>query len=282
MKYFTSNYIFVYNSRIHYIAGGRGEGPPLIMIHGLGGSWTNWSLSLPFFIESYRCFALDLLGFGSSDKPDIFYSIPFYTDLIKGFMEALHIEIGVLIGHSMGGHIALDFALRYPSSLGCVILVNPYGAHHPNPVKQFLLRLVSDKKGGIRFINDLTIRLAIERLFYRRGSTCKEMVKFYRDLSRSSQREALSRAFTRTAKSMLTYSLRHKLHDIKIPALIIAGKNDRVIPPRDTIYMRQSIPHAKLVTLDACGHMAHLERPEVFAKLVLDFLQSEALFESRP
>lgn len=278
MKHFISNYIFLYNSRIHYVAGGQGEGPPLIMIHGLGGSWTNWSLSLPLFIESYRCFALDLLGFGSSDKPDIFYSIPFYTDLIKGFMEALHIERGVLIGHSMGGHIALDFTLRYPNSLRCMILVNPYGAHRPNPLKQFLLWLVSKKRGGIRFINDLTIRLAIERLFYRKNPTCEEMVQFYRDLIKSSQREPLSRAFTRTAKSMLTCSLRHKLHDIKIPALIIAGRNDRVIPAKDTIYMRQGIPHAKLVILDDCGHMAHLERPKVFAKLVLDFLQSEVPF----
>lgn len=274
MCHWASNHVYLYDSKVHYVVGGKDNGSPLIMIHGLGGSWTNWDLSLPYLMGRHRCLVLDLLGFGSSDKPDIPYSIPFYTDLTKSFMEALHIDTAVLIGHSMGGHVILDFCIKYPGRTGCVVLVSPYGGHRPNLLKQLLLHLVTNKREDMRFINDVTIRLAIERLFYRKDSTCKQMVEFYSALSKAPDRKAFSRAFIRTARNILSYSLRHKLSQIDIPALIIAGRNDRVIPLKDVIYMERNIRYSKLVVLNHCGHMPQLEKPEVFARLVLDFLSS--------
>ncbi len=272
MYHWASNHIYLYDSKVHYVAGGKDNGSSLIMIHGLGGSWTNWALSLPYLMERHRCLALDLLGFGSSDKSDLPYSIPFYTDLIKSFMEALYIDTAVLIGHSMGGHIILDFCIKYPIRASCVVLVSPYGGHRPNFLKQLLLQLVTNKREDLRFINDVTVRLAIERLFYRKDSTCKQMVEHYSTLSKSPERRAFSRAFTRTARNILSYSLRHKLNQIDIPALIIAGRNDRVIPLKDVIYMERNIRYSKLVVMNHCGHIPQLEKPEIFARLVLDFL----------
>ncbi len=273
----SSNYVSLHELRIHYVEAGQPKGTAVIMIHGLGGSWTNWSLCLPFLMGSYRCIALDLPGFGLSDKPDMSYSIPSYSSIIKEFTQALSIDRAIFVGHSMGGQVVLDFVLSYQDSVISAILVGPYGVQRPSCIRKLLLRFLTKKGEDIRFVNDFTLRLAIERLFHRRGGACEEMVQFYQRLSKSSGKEAFGRAFTRAAKGALSYALRGKLHDVKVPVLIVYGRNDRVIPLEHVLYMEHHIPGAKVARLDGCGHMPQIEKPGRFATLVLDFLQSERL-----
>jgi 2-hydroxy-6-oxonona-2,4-dienedioate hydrolase len=280
VKSTCSNYVFLHELKIHYVEAGQPKYPPVIMIHGLGGLWANWSLCLPFLMGSYRCIALDLPGFGLSDKPDMSYSIPSYRNVIKGFMQTLSIDRAVFVGHSMGGQVALDFVLSYPDRVICAILVSPYGVQRPSYIRKLLLQFLTTKKEDIRFVNDFTLRLVIERLFYRRGGACEEMVQFYQRLSKSSEKEAFGRAFTRAAKGALSYTLRGRLQDLKTPVFIVYGRNDRVIPLEHVLYMKYHIPAAKVATLNGCGHMPQIERPRRFATLVLDFLQSQRLISS--
>ena len=121
-----SEFVTVGPYRVHYFVGGHGI--PLLLIHGLGSRSEDWTPEMPDYAgKGFRVYAIDLLGCGRTDHPDIAYTIQQQTDLIHGFLDAVHVQQADVIGWSMGGWIALQFALQHPASVRRLVVMDSAG-----------------------------------------------------------------------------------------------------------------------------------------------------------
>ena len=116
--------------RIHYYTGG--DGPPVVLIHGLASRGEDWTSFLPTLTPRHRVYALDLLGYGGSDKPrNADYSIALETEVVRGFLDSLHIARADVVGVSMGGWIALKLAAEHPERVRKLVLIDSAGFSFP-------------------------------------------------------------------------------------------------------------------------------------------------------
>ena len=110
---------------VHFVEAGKG--PPILFLHGLGGSWRDWSANLPTFAANYRVMAIDFPGFGESDKPEVHYSIEWLTEMVEKFLQEQEIDLVNLVGHSMGGVVALNLASLPKSRVRKLAITNAVG-----------------------------------------------------------------------------------------------------------------------------------------------------------
>jgi 3-oxoadipate enol-lactonase len=218
----------------------HGEGEPLVLIPGLATDVSEYQRIIAALTERHQVIALDNRGAGRSDKPDVPYSIEIMAGDTAGLLNALGIKQAHVLGASMGGRIALALALQHPDSVKSLILVST-GATVPPPT----LRR--------RLLVDLLPRL---RLF--RG-TRKHPQPYY--------------AFARQRDASRGYDCTDRLHDIRVPALILHGTNDRSAPLRLAQDMQARIPNAKLITFPG-GHIFFFLRSQQVTAAVAAFLSS--------
>ena len=252
---------------IHYLIAGPAGAPRVVFVHGLGGSYETWSLNLPAFAEHFRICALDLVGAGSSDKPDIDYSIPSMADFLARFLDALdedwqHVSI---IGHSLGGAIALAFASRYPERVEHLVLVDSAGLGlEINGEVLDLIRAESSVEG---------IRKELAYFFAHQGLVQQALVEqLYQQRLQPGAREALlattDAAFGGNHQHI---DLREILAALNTKALLVWGSEDSVIP----VAHAQQASHAvgsRVQVIEACGHCPHIEQAEAFNQLATTFL----------
>lgn len=115
------------NLRVRYLDRNK-NGTPLLLLHGLGGSLESWTNNISFLSTKFRVIALDLPGFGMSDKPKIHYSINFYVSFLEKFTKSIKLGHFFIIGSSLGGHIAVEFTIRNRKMVNKIILVSPAGS----------------------------------------------------------------------------------------------------------------------------------------------------------
>lgn len=115
------------NLRVRYLDRNK-NGTPLLLLHGLGGSLESWTNNISFLSTKFRVIALDLPGFGMSDKPKIDYSINFYLSFLEKFIKKIKLSRFFIIGSSLGGHIAVEFTIRNRKMVNKIILVSPAGS----------------------------------------------------------------------------------------------------------------------------------------------------------
>ena len=254
-----SKFVKVGPYRVHYFVGGNG--PPLLLIHGLGSRSEDWTPEMPDYAKTYRVYALDLLGCGRTDHPDIAYTIQQQTDLIEGFTEALHLPKMNVIGWSMGGWIALDFAIEHPEKVD---------------------RLVVMDSAGLSFKTNLTPQVFEPRTVPQLKQLEELLVPHPRDLPAFFDRALLRamqknfRVVHRTVDSMLTGKdlLDSKLRQIKMPVLIVWGEQDALVPTSVALRMHQAIPQSVLQIYSGCGHIGPAICSSRIVPHVVDFLHS--------
>jgi pimeloyl-ACP methyl ester carboxylesterase len=262
--------------RTRYWAKGD-QGTPLILIHGLGGFAENWVYNMGPFSQHYRTYALDLLGFGQTDKTPLVHDMRFLVRFIHDFMVTLHIEKASLIGNSMGGGLALQLAVDYPAMVEKLVLVDNAGMGR-EVCSDFKLCSLPVLNGLILSFGKNDPSRMLKMLAYEPSVFTPEFKEL---MSKYSSSPAAVKALLSTIsasinilgqKGKITRPLRENLHTIKSPTLIVWGKNDRVIPVAHAQIAVKSIPGARLELFDKCGHIAMYEHPDKFNKLVLDFL----------
>lgn len=229
----------------------------------------------PLAAAGYRVMAVDLPGFGYSDKPGG-YTMQSYVDFVEAWLDLHCVERAALVGNSMGGAIATAFAALKPERTGAAVLVDPGGFGRE---VTWLLRLA-----GLRVVRLLPRRLSRRQV--RRG-----LRRVVADRSRIEEEDverivALDRlpgtrdAFLEIARSAI--GLRGVRADqgvagvaprISAPTLVVWGDRDRIIPPSHAQVAAEAIPGARLAILDGCGHCPQLEDPERFTEVVLGFLR---------
>jgi pimeloyl-ACP methyl ester carboxylesterase len=271
-----SQFITVGGVRVHYQeAGPSSSAPPIILIHGYTASTLVWSeVLLPIAEEGFRVIALDLMGFGFSEKPrDGDYAIEGHARIVMGLMDELGIERATLVGSSYGGAIAATCALDYADRVERLVLV---GAVSNDDIKRRpLLRLAaSPVVGELLSPLMLDLRWMIKRHL---KSNCVNNAGWFDDERIAAYHTPLRAADTqRAALSMLrswsAERITREAHLITQPTLIIWGEHDAEIPLRDGERLQQEIPGARLVVFRRCGHLPQEEYPSEFTRLVTEFV----------
>ena len=265
--------------RIHYAdlpAHGPEVGPPLLWIHGLGGWLRNWAPNvLHFTALGYRCIALDLPGFGDSDKPNAPYDAPYFRSVLGDVLDALEVPRATCIGNSMGGMVSLAMAIRNPERVDRLVLVDAAGVHAlartAVRVTVDLTRAILRHGGRVDRIMDTMRTWVFEQESPALLAELRlEFSKYEHEDGRARRRRA--RSYTRALWKIMRTDLRPWLPTINAPTLVVQGKQDRLVPFEAASIMHREIPEAKLAAFDQVGHCPQLEIPEKFNARVEEFL----------
>jgi pimeloyl-ACP methyl ester carboxylesterase len=259
-----------------------GEGPVVLLIHGITGDSRQWSQVIPQLADRYTVLAPDLLGHGESAKPRGDYSLGAYAVSLRDLLIVLGHRRATVVGHSLGGGIAMQFSYEYPVFCERLVLVDSGGLGpevHPLlraatlPGSELLLPLLAHSR--LHAVGE-AIGLALGRMGLELGHDLAEVTRGYASLSDAEAR----RAFLHTLRSVIdragqrvTATDRLYLAQM-IPTLIIWGCRDPLIPVEHASVAHRAVPGSRLELFDDAGHFPHLERPVRFARVLIDFIES--------
>jgi 2-hydroxy-6-oxonona-2,4-dienedioate hydrolase len=238
-----------------------GAGSALVLLHGIGGDADDWAFCLDALSQSHRVVALDLLGFGRSDKPHIDYSIAGFVEVLERFLLALGIERAALMGNSMGGWIAASFALQFPAMVDKLVLLDAAGLWGNTVALPIDLRLSTRQH----------LRQVFEFLFHDKSLVTDDLV----DLA---YRQHLERGDGYTIHNLLQHLpdgrewLDKNIAALKLPTLIVWGEQDAMMPVATAHNFQKLISGSQLEVIAECGHLPALEKPAELVRLVLSFL----------
>jgi len=269
-------HVIVSGQRIHYIEKGSKSAPALILLHGLMDSTNAWKEVFDDLSKKFHVLAPDLPGHGYSEKrSDFSMSLPDQAAMVAGFMTALKIKSCRLIGHSMGGGIAILVASRYPKRIEKLVLVCPTCYPFRTPLK--------GKLGMLPHIGPLVVNYIYSRKLltdYVRNdvysdpanATQEEIDIMYAHFDSPEGRSAAQRAMVAIDNPAW---MAEDIKKIKASSLIVWGDRDNLVPVSLSYRLEADIPDSKLHIIDRCGHMVINEQTDEFQKLIVDFLKSK-------
>jgi len=277
---FSLRHIDLHGNQVGYRM--AGQGPAVVLVHGLALSSTTWRYVMPTLAERFTVVAPDLLGHGKSGKPRGDYSLGAYASGIRDLLVALDIERATFVGHSLGGGIAMQLGYQFPERCERLVLVASGGL---GKEVNGLLRAVT--LPGAEYVLPVILapwlRLRAEavggwlnKLGWRPGPTFGEVWRSYTNLTD----RAGQQAFVHTVRSVIDVSgqrvsARDRLYlATKVPTLIVWGEDDGVIPVEHAFATHEAIPGSRLEVLPHAGHFLPFEQPEWFTAVLLDFLDS--------
>lgn len=252
---------------------GPGATQPLLFLHGLGGNYGTWQVALGSLAENHRVVALDLPGHGKSAKPDpstADYSLSGLTDAVKHAIAALKPTKPIVVGHSLGGAIALQLALDLGDQIGGLVLINSAGLG--KEIGAELLRLMANEPGAETSRGLLALFYQDQSLVTDRGVNDMAQTQLA-DGAWPAQQAAANAAFDNHGQR---FDLPKHLRDVKLPVLIIWGERDRVIPLAHAASALNKLPDATLRLVAGVGHVPQVEAPDVVATAIDRFAKSLA------
>lgn len=256
---------------IHFQEAGRGE--PLLLLHGLGAWSYSFRHNLPALARRYRALALDLPGFGFSDRPaEGDYTVGGQARAVGAFMDALRIPSATVLGHSMGGAVALHLAAAEPQRVRRLILVDSatteFASWWRRPLTAVTLPLFSIGF-ALGVLQRPVYRFLLSTGVYDPSGLTEEALDNYVLPTRlPGTRLVLPRVLWHLQLQGLP-----ELRRVRQPALILWGSHDRWLPPRGARWLQARLPHAELVVMDRVGHLPLEECPAESNRLLLEWLQ---------
>jgi pimeloyl-ACP methyl ester carboxylesterase len=272
----SKNFITINSHKINYID--RGVGIPLVFIHGYGASIYSWRKNLPILSKYYRVCALDLLGFGFSDKPlNEDYSVNAYMKLIIQFMNALKIKKAVLIGHSLGGGIAVLTALKYPKRVKGLILIDAeaYAISPPLMLRVAQLPVITSIIHHI--IGKWAIDISLKRSFYDQTFVTDELIENYYRPFRTNNGKIAPVKVLQAIDFEKMGAISKDYGKINKRTLIIWGKNDKISNVRLAYRLRKDIRKSVLKIIPESGHLVQEEKPEEVNKAIINFVKKRIM-----
>jgi len=268
----TGEFIRISSHQIRYFE--AGSGTPLIFIHGFGASIYSWRKNLGPLSKHYRVCAPDLPGFGYSDKPlEADYSIDAYADFIVQFMDKLQINKAVLVGHSLGGGIALLTGLKYPSRVDSLILLDAEAYPITPPLMLRVAELPGIRSIIHRAIGEWVVRISLKRSFYDPSLITDDLVdEYYRPFLTANGKivpiKVLQAMDFETLKK-----LPRRYRRIRKKTLIIWGAEDRISRIHLAHKLKKDLRNSKLKIIPASGHLVQEEKPAVVNRAILNFVR---------
>jgi pimeloyl-ACP methyl ester carboxylesterase len=252
-----------------------GDGPPVVLVHGLGGVWETWLENIPHLAQNHRVIAPDLPGFGDSPMPGWEISIQAYGRVVTSLCRALGIDSAPLVGNSMGGFISAEVTVSEPLLVSKLVLVSAAGVSHAR-----MRREPAEAAGRMaRAASPLLLRNYQKALL--RPRLRNQMLRHVAHRPARLRPELVweiangglnAPGIVAAIRGLAGYDILDRLEDVEIPTLIVWGRNDLVVPVRDAFEFARLIRNSELVIFDGCGHIPMAERPVRFNRLLDRFL----------
>lgn len=257
--------------RIHYVDQGQGEA--VVFLHGSGNGasgYSNFKGNYPFLAQNgYRVIVPDLIGFGYSDKPsDVEYHLDFFVTCLKQTLDAIGVSKVTLVGNSLGGAVALGFALAHPQTVQRLVLMAP---------------------GGLNDLPDYLAMPGMTKMFALYGSgkpvTAEQMKEFFisafvvnpavvtDELVRERAEMALLQN-PQVIKTLKVPTLTARLGEITCQALTLWGLNEQMMPDSGILRLAKGLKNGRMVLVPNCGHWVMIEHRDLFNRMMLDFLKN--------
>jgi pimeloyl-ACP methyl ester carboxylesterase len=252
-----------------------GSDPAMVFIHGLGGAWQNWLLTIPAFMGSHRVIAPDLPGFGQSQMPAEEISVKGYARIVDALLDELGVETAVVVGNSMGGFVAAELTLSFSTRVERLVLVSAAGLSIESYRRTPLLtgaRVWAESATWMGVRSDSVItRPRMRRL------GLQIVVRYPEKLSAPLTYELIqgtgTPGFMPALSALLDYSYREHLARIEVPVLVVWGRNDMLVPRGDArLYIELIGDNARREMFEDTGHLPMIERPTRFNALLADFV----------
>jgi len=259
-----------------------GKGPVLLLVHGMAGSSATWRHVMPALARRFRVLAPDLLGQGQSDKPRGEYSLGAHANTLRDLLDALGHRRVTVVGQSLGGGVAMQFAYQFPERCERLVLVDSGGLGRE---VTFFLRMLTVPGFESIFplvctprLRDAGNRIAtwLGRAGVRSTPASQEVWRSYTSLADADSRQA----FFRSLRDVIDFggqavsALRRLPRAAQLPTLIVWGAQDPFIPVRHAVAAHQAIPGSRLEIFDGVGHYPHCEAPDRFVAVLVDFIAS--------
>lgn len=251
------------------------SGKAIILIHGYGAMIEQWRYNIPALAADATVYALDLLGFGESDMPDIHYNARLWRDQILDFMNERGLHRATVVGHSMGGLVAAQFAHDFPDRTDSLVLVDPSG--HPKRVPSdplFRVLRYAATNPTLRavsfwlFATPDMARSGLKSAYYNQSAVTDELVELF---MRPLRRPGAALSYLAVARNPNDFQI-DAPNGIACPTLLVWGGRDRLISPKLINPFRELIPQAEPVVIPDTGHCPHDESPAAFNAAVRKFL----------
>ena len=261
----------------------EGKGSPVILIHGLSNSIEDWLLNFKVISAQHQVFALDLVGSGRTDKPlSASYEIPDLAQFIMDFMDALDIKCAHLVGHSLGGAIALTIALNYPSYCNKLVLVDSAGLARECSIDLRLLSVpgLGEFLGSMFTQGDLEKHISMQRKSWPDPEIVpdemiqlKHAATLWQDISKTFFKTLRAIANIRGIKRSVFIPIVQELPSLVNPLLVVWGEQDDVLPASQAQIVKDKVPHARVEIFENCKHDPMIVNPQRFNQLVVEFLK---------
>ncbi|MGM0582038.1 MAG: alpha/beta fold hydrolase [Bacteroidota bacterium] len=260
-----------------------GEGEPILFIHGLASYAPAWKYNIKELSKSYRCIAVDLIGYGKSSKGKFQADMSFHSQYLSGLMEKLNISSFHIAGHSMGGQIALRMALENPDKVKSLLLMAPAGIETFTAQEKEIFKN-STSAESIANVSDEQYRTNLSLNFYEMDDRAEFMYDDRMKIKSDSLFMDYSYVVAEGVMGMLNEPVFEQLGKIKQPTLICYGKEDRLIP---NTYLHKelntksvgktatdNIPNSELKMIPKAGHFVHFDQPEQVNEIMKNFLEN--------
>jgi pimeloyl-ACP methyl ester carboxylesterase len=257
---------------------GTGGPTPLLFLHGWSSNWQIFLLNIASFMDTHRCLAIDLPGFGASEMPSEPISIGGYAKTVDAMCDALGVDCVSVVGSSMGGFIGAELALSFDTRVNRLVLVSAAGLSTEHLAREPLIALARAVTAGVPYTRRL--ESAVVRRPRLRRAGMQWVLRYPEKLSVPLAQELVLSfgrpGFVPALKALLEYSYRDRLAAIEIPVLIVWGRNDLLVPVADAaLYQRLIGDNARVEVFEDTGHAPMLERPTRFNELLREFLAAE-------
>jgi pimeloyl-ACP methyl ester carboxylesterase len=273
-------YVTIHGHRRAYVK--AGSGPALLLLHGLGCDHTTWTPVIAKLAKKYTVIAPDLLGHGQSAKPRADYSVGGYANGMRDLLTVLNVDKVTVVGHSLGGGVAMQFAYQFPERTERMVLVAPGGlGPEVTPMIRavglpgFKAAMAVLALPGIRHVGMAGMR-ALSRTGLTATHDLDEVADIYDSFKDRGTRSAIAhvvRAVVDTRGQIVTMVDRAYLTQA-LPMLVVWGTEDMVIPVKHAATVAEIAPGAQVEVLGNSGHFPHKDHPERFVKILNDFVRS--------
>lgn len=282
MPHLTAQRVVLHGHELSYVDSGTGS--VVLFIHGILGSQRQWNRLLDRMDDTQRVIVPDLFGHGESEKPVGDYSLGSHAATLRDLLDHLDIDRVTLVGHSLGGGIAMQFHYLFPERVERLVLiasgglgreVSPLLRSATLPLAEQVLRVAAS--GPV--LSQLTaLGEGLSKVGWKPGSDIRAIWRGFTALEDGDSR----RAFLATTRSVIdlggqTITAHGRLEEaIEVPTLVVWGSRDRMIPAWHALSAQRSLPHCRVELFEGSGHFPHLQEPERFAELLREFIVDDS------